>query len=119
MAWPNVIFAPGRSYLSDDPEFGACPGCCTPEALQRAEATLAERDETIAALTADKSLPELLDELDGVASQVRDRMAELEAAHDEREAAHDEREAAMAEIEPATRRLPRQHRPAGRARRPP
>ncbi len=70
-------FCTGTHYLSDDVGLGPCV-CCTPEALQRVEATLAKRDETIAALAADKSLPELLDELDGIASQVRDRMAELE-----------------------------------------
>lgn len=90
----------GTHYLADDPGLGACV-CCTPEALQRAEATtvtltatLAKRDKTIDAMRAPKTLAELLDELEGLAGDVRDRMAELEKENDEREEQ-------MAEIEPA------------------
>jgi hypothetical protein len=78
-------FCTGTHYLSDQPAMGPCV-CCTPEALQRAEALLTKRDATITAMSAPKSLPELLDELDGIVTDVRDRMAELERERDEHEA---------------------------------
>ena len=86
-------YCTGTHYLSDDPELGPCV-CCTPEALQTARATLAKREATIAAMSERKTLPELLDELEGIASDTRTRLAELEA-----EAA--EREATLAQAEPA------------------
>lgn len=83
----------GTHYLSDTPGLGACV-CCTPEALQRAEALLAKREATIAAMSERKTLAELLDELEGIASDTRTRLAELEAEAEEREAT-------LAEAEPA------------------
>ena len=77
-------YCTGTHYLSDTPELGPCV-CCTPEALQRTEATLAKRDATIKAMSERKTLPEMLDELEGVASDVRTRLAELEAEAEERE----------------------------------
>jgi hypothetical protein len=65
----------GTHYLSDTPEMGACPGCCTPEAMQRL-------DRTIAALTAPKSFSESLDELEGMVSDLRDSYREIEAERD-------------------------------------
>jgi hypothetical protein len=79
-------YCTGTHYLSDLPDLGACV-CCTPEALQCAEATLAKRDATIKAMSEPKTLPEMLDELEGVVSDVRERLAELEREAEEREAA--------------------------------
>lgn len=70
-------YCTGSHYLSDVPGLGPC-ACCTPEALQRVEGLLTKRDETIKAMSAAKTLPELLDEMEGLATDVRDRMAELE-----------------------------------------
>lgn len=90
MSAPACDFCTGTHYLSDQPAMGPCV-CCTPEALQRAEALLTKRDATITAMSAPKSLPELLDELDGIVTDVRDRMAELERASEEREEEEEER----------------------------
>ena len=86
-------YCTGTHYLSDTPGLGACV-CCTPEALQRAEALLSKREATIAAMSERKTLAELLDELEGIASDTRTRLAELEAEAEEREAT-------LAEAEPA------------------
>jgi hypothetical protein len=75
-------YCTGSHYLSDMPDMGPCV-CCTPEALQRAEATLAKRERTIDAMSAPKSLPELLDELEGIASDVRTAHADLTRERDE------------------------------------
>lgn len=86
----------GSHYLADMEGLGPCPSCCTPEALQRAEAELAKSRQTIAAMAATKSLPELLDELEGIASQTRDAYAALVTERDE---AHDVINAATAALQ--------------------
>ena len=65
----------GTHYLNDVPDFGPCT-CCTPSEMQK-------RDRTIEALTAPKSLDELLDELEGLASDVRNAYAEAQRERDE------------------------------------
>lgn len=66
----------GTHYLADSPELGACPSCCTPEAMQRL-------DRTVAALTAPKPFSEQLDELEGMVSTMRDTYRGLEIERDD------------------------------------
>jgi hypothetical protein len=66
----------GTHYLSDIPELGACPACCTPEAMQKL-------DRTVAALAAPKSFSEQLDELEGMVSDIRTAYREIERERDE------------------------------------
>lgn len=78
----------GTHYLADTPDLGPCPGCCTPAAMQKL-------DRTITALVEPKPFTEQLDELEGMASQIRDAYRALEQ---ERDAAEEQLATAMARL---------------------
>lgn len=72
---PVCSLCTGTHYLSDVPELGPCPACCTPEAMQRL-------DRTIDALTRPMSAIEVLDQLESAVVVIRDHIARVEAERD-------------------------------------